>query len=541
MACISCLLAELPTGPWAVDIYDEDEFYTSLAGLIIKHPNVRTWLFKIDDERDSRGHAYLDLGKIRDLGDSLRSCVQEMGGAGGKGSSSASSMPGSGVSRYGTDAEPAMVGADANEIQMLLQRHCPKKVTLCNRRVYPDFAAWMSEVCRVGAVIQAVPDNLISQTSVHVQIDPDGGTSVLGSSEALMSQSFVRAASWFPHTQGSWEVLHETGMRMGRVLAAKGLVGFASVDVVFFKNPDFDPALAAEDDREPTPAVIGTDTPVDPQHLMFGGLRSPSPAMSTSSTGGDGRNHSMQQVPPSLPESRQADYELAIQLQELQPQRRARDPVSMMLPSPPQATASPISQYACWIVDVDARLTDEAAALFPLQFVAQVQPDMATGLFRLTGEAPAAENAEQMSEEERYEKSCRWSLISHVAQSPGLDKMSYQSLFQAAKMRGISFDLFHNIGCVFTFLDVFHSLFTLLCVEKTPENCAKRLTAAVGALAEGQPGKNGQTGARTNTKIAAPRDAPLPPGQEMAGGDTISVTDVQMALRTALRRWPERH
>merc|ERR1711920_417272 len=210
--------------------------------------------------------------------------------------------------------------------------------------------------------------------------------------------------------------------------------------------------------------------------------------------------------------------------------------------SPAGPSASPRSQHACWVVDVDARLTEEAAALYPLQFVAQVRPDAVTGDFRLTSEASITDNAEQLSEEERYQKSTRWALVSHVAQSPGLEKMSYQSLFQAAKMRGISFDLFHNIGCVFTFLDVFHSLFSLMCVEKTPELCAKRLSSAVSALAEGQPAPKGQTGAKTNSKIAAPRDAPLPPGQELeVGGDTLAISDVQTALRACLRKWAETH
>jgi len=48
-------LSELPVGPWAVDIYDEDEFFAAFAGLVVKHPRVRTWLFKIDDESNSRG------------------------------------------------------------------------------------------------------------------------------------------------------------------------------------------------------------------------------------------------------------------------------------------------------------------------------------------------------------------------------------------------------------------------------------------------------------------------------------------------------
>merc|ERR1719487_2800691 len=34
-------LAELPSGPWAVDIYDADEFYASLSNLVVRHPEVR--------------------------------------------------------------------------------------------------------------------------------------------------------------------------------------------------------------------------------------------------------------------------------------------------------------------------------------------------------------------------------------------------------------------------------------------------------------------------------------------------------------------
>mmetsp|Transcript_55733 Transcript_55733/g.172941 ORF Transcript_55733/g.172941 Transcript_55733/m.172941 type:complete len:501 (+) Transcript_55733:232-1734(+) len=348
----------------------------------------------------------------------------------------------------------------------------------------------------------------------------------LGSSEAAMCQPFVRAASWLPHTRGSWEVLREAGLRMGRVLAAKGLVGFASLDVVFFENPGFDASRLAQE-REATPAVIGSDTPLEPEHLMFRELRSPSPAMSAGSAEG--------RCAASLPESRQADYELAQQLQDMQPGHHNLNPVALMLAAPPEA-ASPLSRFACWVVDVDARLTDEAAALFPLQFVAQVRPEVSSGAFRLTAEAPQQEDNQGTSEESN-QRPQRWALVSHVARCPGLDRMSYQSLFQAAKMRGVSFDLFHNVGCVFTFLDVFGSLFSLLAVEKTPEHCARRLAAALAALAEGQ-GPRGQQAARA--KAAAPRDAPLPPCRETEATDGLAVADVQAALRQALKRWAER-
>mmetsp|Transcript_157923 Transcript_157923/g.291087 ORF Transcript_157923/g.291087 Transcript_157923/m.291087 type:complete len:1101 (-) Transcript_157923:39-3341(-) len=540
-------LAELPVGPWAVDIYDEDEFYASLADLVVRHPEVRHWVFKIDDERGSRGHAYLDLAQLRSITELLRTSQRNARAAAAANAAGAASAP-SGLLQSPSQASASVLVAaeplpsDIEQVQQALRKHLPRKAAICNRRAYPDFNAWMAEASRVGMVVQAVPEGLLSQTSVHLQIDPDGNVSVMGTSEAVCSQPFVRAASWYPHTRGSWDALREVGLRMGKVLAGKGLVGFASVDVAFFENPEFDSQRYAEADREPTPAVIGSDTPVDPQQLMFDGLRSPSPPMSPggideeAEVGAPGGSS----APISLPESRQADYELAMQLQSMA--HEARDPISLMLGN--RMYASPLSRWACWIVDVDANLTDEAAALFPLQFIAQLRVDQATGDLRLTPEAQAAQ-AEQAAavgetpaRDEDTDASRRWALVSHTAHTAGMERMSYQSLFQAAKMRGVSFDLFNNVGCVFTFLDVFNSLFSILSIERTAEACAKRLGAAVSAVTDGI-GPRDQRGA--HAKMSAPRDAPLPVSLDGDPQDGLTVSDVQMALRTLLRQFAERN
>merc|ERR1712203_958631 len=123
---------------------------------------------------------------------------------------------------------------------------------------------------------------------------------------------------------------------------------------------------------------------------------------------------------------------------------------------------------------------------------------------------------------------------SRVALARGLGTSSHQTLFKAAKMRGVSFDLFHNVGCVFSFLDVFHSLFSILAVERTAENCAKKMVTAIAAVADG-PGPRGAPGA--STKVAAPRDAAVPIGRESEAHDGLTINDVQMALRSALKRW----
>jgi len=375
---------------------------------------------------------------------------------------------------------------------------------------------------RVGATIQGVPEAIWCQTSVHLQIDPDGATNVLGSSETIACHPFTKAATWYPHVRGNWEVLKETALRMGRVLAGKGLVGFASVDVVFFENPEFDAARHSDCDREPTPAVIGGGTPVDPRQLMFGDMRSPSPALSHSDEGGE--PFSYRPVLEELPEAVRADYEIALQAQ-------ARDPVSMMLGS--RKYASPASRWACWIVDVDARLTDEAAALFPIQFVAQVRYDLNSGNLKLTPEAQAAsaDDADKSKVDSQDSELCRWAMINHATHCPSMEKMSYQSLFQVAKMKGVSFDLFHNTGCIFNFLDVLHCFFSLLALDTAPEACAKRLAGAVSAIAEGTAPK-----AHSRAQVAAPRDAPVPTGYDGDPHDGLTVSDVQTALRSLLRQ-----
>lgn len=501
-------LAQLPVGPWAVDIYDEDEFYNSLAGLVVKHPEVRTWLLKIDDERNSRGTAYLDLQKIPQV-QNAASAPALLGGA-------------SREQLHGT--EVSVLGADAMEVRSMLQHLVPKRVVLCNRQVYSDFSHWLAEACRIGCVIQAVPENMISQTSVHFQVAPDGAVEVLGTSEAVTCTPFVRAASWYPHTRGSYQVLHEIGLRLGRSLGAKGLVGFASADVVFFDNPCFDASelVQDEDGHRDTPAIIGSDSPVNPEELMFGELRSPSPDMSIAA--------GELPAPRELPESRQADYEAALCEQEYHLDPKPVDPVSLMLGVQPQVGASSASPFACWVVDLDVRLTDEAAMLFPLKFIAQVKAEPSQGLMHLNNEAAQTRELDclhDLTEEERFSRLQRWAMITHVAMAPQLERMSHQTLFQAAKMRGVSFDLFFNVGCIFTFLDVVHQLFSLMAVEKTPEACARKMSMALAAIAEGA---KGVVGARQVVK---------PKVGASEGTDLLTLSDVQMALRVCLRRFSD--
>jgi IQ domain-containing protein H len=60
-------MADVPTPVSSVDIYDEQEFVLSLAKLIVGNLYVQTWVFKIDDEFNGRGTAYLNLDHVKSL------------------------------------------------------------------------------------------------------------------------------------------------------------------------------------------------------------------------------------------------------------------------------------------------------------------------------------------------------------------------------------------------------------------------------------------------------------------------------------------
>ena len=59
--------ADVPTPISAYDIYDEQEFIMSVSKLIAHNLYVSTWIFKIDDEFNGRGHASFTVDHIKYL------------------------------------------------------------------------------------------------------------------------------------------------------------------------------------------------------------------------------------------------------------------------------------------------------------------------------------------------------------------------------------------------------------------------------------------------------------------------------------------
>ena len=54
-------MCDIPIPVCAYDLHDKHEFEMALARLITNNLDVNIWLFKMDDEYGSRGHASLNV------------------------------------------------------------------------------------------------------------------------------------------------------------------------------------------------------------------------------------------------------------------------------------------------------------------------------------------------------------------------------------------------------------------------------------------------------------------------------------------------
>ena len=60
-------MADVPVPIGAFDIYNFDEFCVQLTKLIAHNLYINTWIFKIDDEFNGRGHASLNVENVKTI------------------------------------------------------------------------------------------------------------------------------------------------------------------------------------------------------------------------------------------------------------------------------------------------------------------------------------------------------------------------------------------------------------------------------------------------------------------------------------------
>mmetsp|Transcript_22620 Transcript_22620/g.44816 ORF Transcript_22620/g.44816 Transcript_22620/m.44816 type:complete len:1178 (+) Transcript_22620:87-3620(+) len=204
--------AEVPSPPGAHDIFDEDDFYSFFAKLIVDHLDCARWLFKIDNEYGGRGIAYFDTAQVKIISIVRREKQNHS-------------------VRWKL---PEIISAAQNRIARGLREFLPTKATLAVPSAWDNkWENYAQAYFRWGGVIEACPAYTIGSPSVNIFIEPDGTVTVPSSHDQLFSSPYVFCGATFPST-GPCDMLHNMAIAIGRACFKEGIIGHAGVDFVMY-------------------------------------------------------------------------------------------------------------------------------------------------------------------------------------------------------------------------------------------------------------------------------------------------------------------
>jgi hypothetical protein len=162
----------VPTPISAYDIYDRNEFINSLARLIAHNLFVNTWIFKIDDEVNGRGHASLNVDTVKTIQELRKRKVE-------------------------------MTEAVIEKICEVVRKVLPKKTRIAQPNLFRNWEEYMDQFCRVGGVIEAAPmcpPNTLASPSIAFFVEPDGNVELIGSFDKFAAKEYINAGCFFPQT-----------------------------------------------------------------------------------------------------------------------------------------------------------------------------------------------------------------------------------------------------------------------------------------------------------------------------------------------------
>lgn len=122
----------MPIG--AHDIYNTKDFYEQLTKLIASNLYINSWIFKIDDEFNGRGHASIDVFQIKTITELRKRRVE-------------------------------MTEGIVKKLKEVMIKTVPNKVSIAQKSLYRTWEDFLQRFCKVGGVIEATPlcsPNLIS-------------------------------------------------------------------------------------------------------------------------------------------------------------------------------------------------------------------------------------------------------------------------------------------------------------------------------------------------------------------------------------------
>ncbi|XP_075063684.1 IQ domain-containing protein H isoform X2 [Mixophyes fleayi] len=212
--------AEVLTPPGEYDIYNQEQFLSSLAQLITDNMLVTRWLFKVDNEFGSNGTAFCDIAVHLPC---YTWALRER-------------------QRYSPDtwrqkwAQEKAMRQIAAELPQVLQYYAQP----VNRRRYPTWDRFLQSLVSCGGVIEAFPPaQSITCLTIDLLINPDGEIQMVSCGDQIHGSSPLQSVgSSVPQCSVSPTTLTSICNRIGETCKARGVLGYLSIELVTFIDPE---------------------------------------------------------------------------------------------------------------------------------------------------------------------------------------------------------------------------------------------------------------------------------------------------------------
>ena len=185
----------------ACDIFDEDDLFSRLTALLIEHSAVDVWVIRMDEDREGRGVAWVEVPTIPGLKALLTS--------------------------LDVDEEEREEQVEALLVEQLMER-----VQLLHPSFYASTDAFFNGLYLQGGTIIPYPSMPsyaapLTSPSVHMLIEPNGQLTMQASMDVTIVRPFSPLLSSFPST---YPGLHQLAAVVGKACWREGVIGHVSID-----------------------------------------------------------------------------------------------------------------------------------------------------------------------------------------------------------------------------------------------------------------------------------------------------------------------
>ena len=183
------------------DIYDEDDMYSRLVELMCEHSAVEVWALRMDDDRDGRGVAYVEVKAIKGLREALASEDES---------------------------------SREEQVEAILGDQLMNNIVVLCPALFPTVSSFLALYFKHGGLIvphPALPTASAPLTSpcVNMLIEPNGQLTMLSSHDHSLTRPFTPLVSSFPSAHPS-SALHTLAASIGKACWKEGVIGHVSVD-----------------------------------------------------------------------------------------------------------------------------------------------------------------------------------------------------------------------------------------------------------------------------------------------------------------------